>query len=421
MKLPSVLFAFVFLVSTLATGMGDTIEFTNGAKLNGTITRVDDAAKTVTINATLRGRNYVRTYPFANIRSITQNGKQRVLGNAPAPVSAGKTVRSEGEINQLIATVGASEPSWLASTRLNYPASMDLNWPMPAPEGWNNKKNIGQFIWDVINPNQGRWREGVKFMLFLIDRHRNGSHANNMAKKGVASMYFRLFQDYPRAAYWWRQASLQANDPGHILLAECYFRMGNEKMALAALAGKPANTQTVKLLGTMGRTDQAVRLADALARSRQPHELYLLAGDALALAGQYQKAISYYQKTLNDRRKPRNKQYEKRYHARARESIASIRLFELMNVSKLKDGTYVDSATGYEAPIRVEAKVSAGKITGLRILSHREKQYYSALRDTPAQILAKQSVKDIDATSRATITSQAIVNAAAKALAMGQP
>ena len=37
----------------------------------------------------------------------------------------------------------------------------------------------------------------------------------------------------------------------------------------------------------------------------------------------------------------------------------------------------------------------------------------------PAQIIAKQGVKGVDATSRATITGEAIINATAKALAQG--
>jgi len=401
--------ALWFLIPLCVTA-ADTITFRNGARLSGQITVIDQNAKTVTI----RIRSFTRRYAFKDIRSVTQNGRQVNLGATPASNGGSSAVE------QLIRTTGASKPDWYDSTKLNYPSTMDLNWPMPAPKPWNNKKNIGQFLWDVINPNQGRWREGVRFMYFLIEKHSDGSHANNMAKKALASMYFRLFQDYPRAAYWWRQASLKSNDPGHILLAECYFRMGSEEMAMAALAGKPANTQTVKLLGAMGKTDQAIRLADALARSRQPHELFLLAGDALALAGQYQKAITYYRKVLTDPRKPRNKQYENRQFARARESIAAIQLFELLDVSKLKDGTYTDSATGYNGPIRVEAKVAGGRITSLRVVSHREKQYYSALRDAPAQIMSKQSVKDIDATSRATITAQAIVNATAKALNKGR-
>jgi uncharacterized protein with FMN-binding domain len=53
------------------------------------------------------------------------------------------------------------------------------------------------------------------------------------------------------------------------------------------------------------------------------------------------------------------------------------------------------------------------------VTKHREKQFYAAITDTPAQIIRKQSVKGIDATSRATITSEAIVTATAKALQSG--
>jgi len=53
------------------------------------------------------------------------------------------------------------------------------------------------------------------------------------------------------------------------------------------------------------------------------------------------------------------------------------------------------------------------------VIKHVEKQFYAAITDTTNQIVKKQSVNGIDATSRATITSQAIVNATAKALAKG--
>ena len=42
---------------------------------------------------------------------------------------------------------------------------------------------------------------------------------------------------------------------------------------------------------------------------------------------------------------------------------------------------------------------------------------HSALTDVPNQIIEKQGVKGIYATSRATITAEAILNATAKALA----
>ncbi len=85
----------------------------------------------------------------------------------------------------------------------------------------------------------------------------------------------------------------------------------------------------------------------------------------------------------------------------------------------MKDGTYRASSIGYEGPVQTEVVVKAGRIESVRVTQHREKQYYSSLTDTPRKILARQGVKGIDATSGATITSEAIINATAQALASG--
>jgi uncharacterized protein with FMN-binding domain len=65
----------------------------------------------------------------------------------------------------------------------------------------------------------------------------------------------------------------------------------------------------------------------------------------------------------------------------------------------------------------VEVTVRGGRITAVEVLQHQEKQFYSALTDTPEKILRAQGVQGVDATSSATITSEAIINATAKALA----
>lgn len=71
----------------------------------------------------------------------------------------------------------------------------------------------------------------------------------------------------------------------------------------------------------------------------------------------------------------------------------------------------------YEGSVEVSVTVKAGRLESIEVTKHREKQFYSALTDTPARIIAKQSVQGVDATTNATITSEAIINAAAKALA----
>ena len=56
------------------------------------------------------------------------------------------------------------------------------------------------------------------------------------------------------------------------------------------------------------------------------------------------------------------------------------------------------------------------RIAEVKATNHHEKQFYGSLVDTTGQIVQKQSVKGIDATSGATVTSEAIINATAKAL-----
>ncbi len=106
-----------------------------------------------------------------------------------------------------------------------------------------------------------------------------------------------------------------------------------------------------------------------------------------------------------------------RSHQRARANIEGIKVFELLDLTRVPDGTYRSSSMGYEAQVHVEVVVRSGRIEDVRVTDHHEKQYYSSITDTCQKIIAKQGVTGIDATSCATITSEAIINATAKALA----
>ena len=202
------------------------------------------------------------------------------------------------------------------------------------------------------------------------------------------------------------------------MLAECYWRLGGTKMANKILSANRLPLSAIKLMGDMGQTDRALRLADAFGRESRPHEAFLLAGDACRQAGRYDQAIDYYQKAI-DAPDARNEEYGKRFRGRAADSIAAIRLFDQADVANVADGTYKGVSIGYNGDMEVEVKVAAGRIESLRVTRHNEKQFYAAINDTIGQITQRQSVRNIDATSRATITSQAIVNATAKALAQG--
>ncbi len=236
----------------------------------------------------------------------------------------------------------------------------------------------------------------------------------------LGRMYFDLLQDYPRAAYWLRQAGVEKGQGPAVMLAECYWRLGNRQMATPYLVSRTYNAgaaaSAIKLYGNMGIFDEALKLTQRLADSQASYEGFIAAGDAMRQAGRFEQAIEFYNRVLNDKNF-RNQDYEKRFKARARESIDAIEMYEKADVRSLADGAYHGESTGYNGPIEVEVKVASGKIESVKVTKHREKQFYSALTDTENSILKLQTVRGVDGTSGATITSRAIVNATAKALA----
>ena len=234
----------------------------------------------------------------------------------------------------------------------------------------------------------------------------------------LGTMYFTLLQDYARAAFWYQKANPPVSQVAGVRLAACYWRIGSRKMALDLVRGKSLSMDAIKLYGDMGEVDLAVRHAERFKDYSSNYQAFLMAGDALRQADRLDEAVEYYQRVI-DCDNFRNEDYEKRLKGRARDSIDAIRLDDKADVTKVADGTYRGNSIGYNGRLDIEVKVESGKVRQLKVTAHKEKQYYAALTDTPDQIIRLQSIKGVDATSGATITSQAIVNATAKALAKG--
>ena len=411
------LFAFLF-AGTMASA--DEIEFLNGSKLNGTVVAIHKPERQVEFEAVIGGKKQVDRYPYTKIHRVVWKGKEYVVTKKPLASTAQQqpTSRTQREVEQVIAEVGSTPAEWLADTPLSFPKSLDLKWPKPAPKGWNNQKNVGQYIWDKINPNAGRWQSGVKLMVHLLEINKTDKKLRKRIMSSMGSMYFRFFQDYARAAYWWEQSGSAGDNNDEIGLAECYYRLGNKSMARAKLKKVSLSLAKIKLLGDLGEVREALKIAKT-ARMAQPHELYLIAGDICRMDGKFKDAIEWYEKVLSAP-KARNEDYEERFHNRAQDSIDSIKRFELLDIARLKNGKYNGSAMGYEGPIEIAATVRGGRVEKVEITDHKEKQYYSALKDVPAQIIRKQDLSKVEATSRATITAVAVINATAEALT-GKP
>lgn len=431
--------AFVLLMLGSTLVAQDMIEFTSGAKVRGKVLKIDKDGKQVTFESKIGTRTIQRVYSYSRIRSIIYQGKTYVLtsslgagGTKPSTNSAATSTtkaagdsRTPQEVKSMIQSVGSTPPDWLNSTRLNFPRTLDLSWPQ-ASGPWNTQKNVGQYLWSVINENPGRWKEGVKFLHHLLSVNSGNSTVETKTMIALADKYHNLFQDYVRAAYWYEKAKVDSSPPrgnpvAPVRLAECYWKLGSSQLAMGMMNRMPFRFEGIKLLADMGDVSNALRIADSAIRTSDPYtvgQASLYAGDACRTAGKFDQALGYYRKTLSlSSSDDRLKKRLQRIQDRARASITAVQVFDLSDVKNVADGTYRSSSQGYEAQVHVEVVVKGGKITSVRVTQHREKQFYSALTDTPNKIIAKQGVKGVDTTSSATITSEAIINATAKALA----
>ena len=343
--------------------------------------------------------------------------------NAQSPAAGRSVSRSRVEIESLIEKVGKTPPDWWDSTPLTYPPTLDLDWPMRAEGPWDARKNVGQYIWDVINPNPGRWKEGIKLVNHLMIRHKDDPQKLVRAMETLGHMYHDLMEDWARAVFWWRLCERHGGYVDLVGLAHCYWKLGSKEMAVAALTEiGPDDTRhgaVIKLWADMGEFDRALALVQQRVGEGMPTSAYLTAGDTCRLAGRYGEALAWYQKALTTKEDIGREVDVKKDKERAQASMQAIRLFDTLDVAEVADGVYTANSIAYAGPLHVEVTVKGGRIEAVRVTKHEEKQFYSALTDTPNQIVRKQGVKGVDAVTGATMTSEAIINATAKALAGG--
>jgi len=320
--------------------------------------------------------------------------------------------KTKAEVLAFIKKNGSTPPDWFAATPLNFPSTLDLSWPQNPGGPWDPSKNVGPFIWTSINENENRWKEGIKFLHHLLTVNKDKPDTVKRVMAALGSMYQNLHQDWARAAFW-RQ---MAGETDTLELAHCYFKFGCKDMAVDILTkygqDNTRHANVVRLWAEIGDPARALKLAEQMANS-VPDAGNLAAGDVCKALGKFPEALVYYQKVLDDKSGSRDIDHNKR---RAQGSIDAIKVADGLDLKKVPDGTYTANSIGYTGPVDVEVTVAGGKITDVKVTQHHEKQYYASISETCASIIKKQGVKGVDATSGATITSEAIINATAKAL-----
>ena len=412
----------------------DALELVSGALIKGVITDRTETAVTIQIKA--GSRTLTRRYPMERVKSVTINGEKTVVegqiaGENEEPTTGGVGAvsgivqRSSEDIDALIDRLGRIPPDWFESTPLEYPRTLNLRWPEEPPLVWNYERNVEHYLWDIINTNAKRYRGGVRLMHHLLEVNQNSPNTLARIMNELGRMYFEFFKDYARAAFWWKQAGVERKDrfrdaPSGARLAECYLRLGNREMAIELLNALPLTYAVIKLWGELRETDKTLELCEAaLQEGLEANQIYLLAGDACRMSERYDQALVFYERVLAVPMDAKHREQIERDQRRAAETVEVIRLFDTLDVPTLSNGTYQDKSYGYYGNVYIETRIDSGRIDALRVTSHSDKQYYHAIDATIERILQKQTVKGVDAISGATITSEALIRATAKALSQG--
>jgi len=321
--------------------------------------------------------------------------------------------KSKAEVLAFIKKTGSTPPEWFAATPLNFPKTLDLSWSQPPPGSpWDPNKNASQFIWTSINENEARWKEGIKFLHHMLTVNKDKPAVLNKVMGSLGNMYHDLHQDWARAAFW----KQLAGETDTLELAHCYFKLGSKDMAVDILnrygSDNTRHANVARLWAEIGDPAKGLKVAEQMAAGGSEAG-NLAAGDICKATGKFAEALPYYQKVLDAKSGGRDIDQAKK---RAQASIDAIKIADGLDLKKVPDGKYAANSIGYTGPVDVEVTVAGGKITDVRVTQHHEKQYYSSITETTAAIIKKQGVKGVDATSGATITSEAIINAAVKAL-----
>jgi uncharacterized protein with FMN-binding domain len=328
-----------------------------------------------------------------------------------------RVTRSKDEVLKLIETASRTKPDWWDDVPLEYPETLDLSFAPGRPGDWNPQRNLGHYMWSIVNENPRRYRQGTKLMHYVLVRNRNNARVAWQAAQQLGHCYHNLLQDWARAAFWKRQI-----EEADASLANCYWQLGSKEMATDVLRNiRVDDTKfgaVIKLWSEVGELETALELAEASARRQDWGGAWRAAGDACRKHRQYGKAVAYYKKVLAMPR-PRRWMTWGRNQEHAKASIESIKIYETFDIKLVADGTYRDKCQAYNGELHVSVTVKDHRITDVKVTRFQEKQYYASLTEIPRAIIERQDFRGVDATTGATVTADAIKNAVAHALRQG--
>jgi len=330
-----------------------------------------------------------------------------------SPAAETPAAKTRDEVNAAIAEAGRTHPGWWSGVKLDFPNTLQLDWSGGGKASPDYRMAL--YLDERIYPNPSRWTSGVRLLHHCVEVNGQKPSALRKSQFELAEAYRLLLGDYARAAYWY----LQAKEHIAVGLAECYRRLGNKQMAVEVL-DKHARDDTrdgevATMWAAIGDLDRGLKLAEDMVRRNRPTSGNLAAALACMAAGEFGKAKAYLNKVLTAQTDRRN------WHAgfdrqRAKVYLDALTKVPNFDLTKAADGTYTGTGRGYKGPVTVEVTLRSHAIASVRVTRHRENRARNSIGAVPVRIVHGGSPA-VHAVSGATVTSNAIVEATAAAIA----
>jgi uncharacterized protein with FMN-binding domain len=299
---------------------------------------------------------------------------------------------------------------------------------------------VDDYLIQVVYPNPSRHKAGIKLVHHLMIRHKDDREKLKRSLNVLGEMFYELLGDYARAAFWWQKCAEMGGAADSMKLARCYFELGSKAAATELLSQTDSSStrntkELVKLWARIGEVDKALRMIDSIpdGGSRAAGRFdrrgtagmtqsgrYLLAAEICRGAGRYDEAMAYYEKVLalpDSQTRPAN-HHETDDKFEADVNRTGTRFLQKLDLTRVPDGSYTSTVEAYGGPMTVQVVVRNGNIESVDVTRHRETYEYLVMaQPTARQIVQRQSFEGVDVITGATVTSDAIINAAAAALA----
>jgi len=131
----------------------------------------------------------------------------------------------------------------------------------------NSPTMVDQYLIQVVYPNPSRHKEGIKLVNHLMIIHKDDEEKLKRSLNILGQMFYELFDDYIRAAFWWQKYAEMGGSIDSLKMARCYFELGSKATAKEFLSPIDSsyarnNKDVVKLWAKIGEVDKALNMIE---------------------------------------------------------------------------------------------------------------------------------------------------------------